>query len=95
MPDFLKKYIEEIFVDIANVTIDFEQDPLYLIEEEKEYIFHAMTYLLDTSDIYLELYLWWTVVFDMILNTTTEVIEYISKEAEALYSASERISRSR
>ncbi|XP_045479994.1 neprilysin-like isoform X2 [Harmonia axyridis] len=95
MSDFLKVYVGEIFRDIENVTIDFDQDPLYLVEEEKWYLFHTMSYLLDTSDIYLELYLWWSVVFDMILNTTTDVIENISKETEILYSSSNTNSRSR
>ncbi|XP_044749449.1 neprilysin-like isoform X2 [Coccinella septempunctata] len=95
MSDFLRRYVEQLFQNVENVTIDFDKDPINLVEEEKWYLFHAMSYLLDTSDIYLELYLWWTVVFDMIYNTTTDVIEYISKEAEILYSSPETNSRSR
>ncbi|KAK9870255.1 hypothetical protein WA026_006341 [Henosepilachna vigintioctopunctata] len=93
--DFLETYIELIFSDIVNVTIDFQQDKLHLTEEEKPYLFHIMTYLLSSSDIYIELYLWWSTVFSMIMNTTTEVIEFIVKETEILYTSTETISRSR
>ncbi|KAL3265444.1 hypothetical protein HHI36_009647 [Cryptolaemus montrouzieri] len=95
MPDFLQKYIGRIFENIENVTIDFNEDIMYIQDGEKPYIFHIMSFLLDTSDIYIELYMWWSTVLSMIINTTTDVVEYITKETEVLYVSSHTNSRSK
>lgn len=83
-PEIWEKYLTELFED-TNVTIDFDKDILYLTENDENYLPKILTYVLTTSDIYLELYMWWVTVFAMIINTTSDVVDFITKQTAPFY----------
>lgn len=77
--DVWKVYLDKMFKDIPNVTLDYEGDFLYAYGREIDYLNDLISLLYKTPDVYLELYTWWIAVQAMILNTTPEMSEYISK----------------
>lgn len=76
------QYLTYLFEDI-NVTLLLDgTDELYIDIDELPYLPRIIYYLLKTPDAYLELYMWWLTIYAMIMNTTSEIGEYIAKEAE-------------
>ncbi|RZB39536.1 neprilysin-like, partial [Asbolus verrucosus] len=86
-PEIWQKYISYLF-DGVNVTINFDKDVFYLGDSDDSYLPKIIGYVLTTSDIYLELYMWWVTVFAMIINTSSDVVEYILKQTAPFYTGS-------
>ncbi|KAJ3659201.1 hypothetical protein Zmor_010902 [Zophobas morio] len=83
-PQIWEKYITYLFEGV-NVTIDFDKDLLYLAEMDEDYLPKVISYIMTTSDVYVELYMWWVTVFAMILNTSSDIAEYILKQTAPFY----------
>ncbi|XP_044254870.1 endothelin-converting enzyme homolog isoform X2 [Tribolium madens] len=83
-PQILEKYLDNLFTG-TNVTIDFDKDLLFVGQNDVDYLPKILSYVLSTSDIYLELYMWWVTVFAMIINTSSEIVEYIVKQTAPFY----------
>lgn len=76
------QYLSYLFEDV-NISLALDgTDRLFIDVDELPYLPRIIYYLLKTPDAYLELYMWWLTIYAMIMNTTTEIAEYISKEAE-------------
>lgn len=84
-----KTYITRMFVGIPNVTLDLDnKDHVYSTEEDMEYL-HKIAFILSkTPDVIVELYTWWIAVQSMIINTTTDMFQYISRETASTKSYS-------
>lgn len=83
-PQIWQKYLGYIFEGV-NVNLDFDKDLFYLGDADSNYLPKILSYVLTTSDIYLELYMWWVTVFAMIINTSSDVVEYILKQTAPFY----------
>ncbi|XP_015834804.2 neprilysin isoform X1 [Tribolium castaneum] len=83
-PQILEKYLGFLFTG-TNVTIDFDNDFFLLSQNDVDYLPRILSYVLTSSDIYLELYMWWVTVFAMIINTSSEIVEYIVKQTAPFY----------
>lgn len=84
-------YLSYLYKDI-NVSLALDgSDQLFIDVDELPYLPKIVYYLLKTPDAYLELYMWWLTIYAMIMNTTTEIAEYISKEAEPFASTGDII----
>lgn len=46
-------------------------------------------------DIYVELYMWWVTVYAMIINTTSDAVDYISRNLAYYGSGVSNVARSR
>ncbi|XP_050300077.1 neprilysin isoform X2 [Anthonomus grandis grandis] len=86
MPDFWINYISLIF-EGTNVTINESSDYLFITDVELGYIWGVLNYVSSLPREHIELYMWWSTVYAMILSTTSEVSEYILA-ATAVYYAS-------
>lgn len=83
-PDFYLTYINHVF-NGTNVTIDPDTDYIYFYDPEEQYMPIMLAYILQLSDVQRELYLWWTTVYAMIMNTSTDIAEYIAIEVAPFY----------
>lgn len=83
-PEIWEKYLGYLFEDI-NVTINFDIEDLYIMDAEADYLPKVVSYILTTSDIYLELYMWWITVYAMIVNTSLDVADDIFKLTASIY----------
>ncbi|XP_018561401.1 endothelin-converting enzyme homolog [Anoplophora glabripennis] len=93
-PDFWANYFKDLFAG-TNVTIQPETDVLYTSELEIQYLLRIVKYVLATPEIYIELYMWWVTVYAMIINTTSDVVEYINKHLAYYSNGVTNIARSR
>ncbi|KAF7275221.1 hypothetical protein GWI33_012070, partial [Rhynchophorus ferrugineus] len=88
MPKFWINYVESIFEN-TNVTLDPAVDFLYTTETEMGYMWSVLEYISEQSSVDLELYLWWASVYSMIINTSSDIAEYMLTEASLMYAGSD------
>lgn len=85
------KYLTYLYDGINN-SLNFDgSDTLMVDSDELTYLTHIVYLLLKTPDAYLELYMWWVTVYAMIINTSSDIVEYISKQGETVHSYSQVI----
>lgn len=89
-PDIWEKYITNLFQGV-NVTVDTNKDELYIPQLEEEYLMRILDFLLHTPEIELELYMWWITVYAMIINTTSDIIDFVTKQTAVFYGTSDVI----
>ncbi|KAJ8915864.1 hypothetical protein NQ315_015475 [Exocentrus adspersus] len=77
--NFWMSYFENLFTG-TNITIDPETDLLYTTQLDVQYLLRILKYILESSKIHVELYMWWTIVYAMIINTSSDMVEYINKQ---------------
>ncbi|CAH1963551.1 unnamed protein product [Acanthoscelides obtectus] len=92
--DFWENYFQQLFAE-TNVTIDPTKDRLYVTQTDVAYLKSVLKYTYDTPDSHLELYMWWTTVYAMIISTSSEVAEYINKQIDKATGSSEGVVRTR
>lgn len=93
-PDIWAAYFKDLFAG-TNVTIYPEIDLLYTTELEIQYLLRILRYVFGTPDIYIELYMWWVTVYAMIINTSSDVVDYITRNLAYYGSGVSNIARSR
>lgn len=93
-PDLWLKYFKYLFAG-TNVTIDPSTDLLYVTDVDLEYISRIVPYVFNTPGIHVELYLWWSSVYAMIINTSTSIVSYIRKNLEIFGTNPSYVARSR
>lgn len=76
-----------MFDGIPNVTLSFKDDLIYIRQFEMDYIGDLLVYLNQLPQKVIELYMWWSTVHAMIINTTTDIISYISMQYATLADA--------
>lgn len=74
------KYLSHLCQDL-NTTFHLDgTDRVIIDQNELWYLPKIIYYLLKLPDEHLELYMWWAAIYAMIINTTSEMVEYISKQ---------------
>lgn len=77
-----KDYVNLMFDKVPNVTLNLDKDDFILITtSDVFYLGQLLQYLKYTPDVLIELYMWWVTVQAMIINTTSDISEYIYKQA--------------
>ncbi|CAH0560910.1 unnamed protein product [Brassicogethes aeneus] len=87
-PNFYSIYLTYIFKN-SGVTLDPNTDLIYFYEREEKFIPIMLAYVLDMPEVVIELYLWWITVYSMIMNTSSEIITYISRQVLPFYGEGE------
>lgn len=82
-----------MFDDISNITISFKNDLIYIRQIELDYLGDLLLYLNQLPHKVIELYMWWSVVDSMIINTTTDIILYISMQYISIARDDEDVTR--
>lgn len=78
----------------VNSTLIFDgTETVFIDRNELWYLPKIVYYLLKLPDEYLELYMWWVTLYAMMINTTTEMVEYIAKQTAPFTSNTEIRSR--
>lgn len=80
LPDFWMNYVSYIFKD-TNITINATSDCLFITDTEIAYLWHVLQYVSSQPAVDIELYLWWSTIYAMIINTSSEITEYIEHQA--------------
>ncbi|KAJ8983447.1 hypothetical protein NQ317_013320 [Molorchus minor] len=93
-PDIWIKYFNFLFMG-TNVTINPNTDLLYTTEWEIQYLLRILHFILGTSDTHIELYMWWVTIYAMIINTSSDIVTYITRQMTYYGSSSSSIARSR
>ncbi|XP_074037562.1 endothelin-converting enzyme homolog isoform X2 [Leptinotarsa decemlineata] len=94
-PDVWLKYFNYLFKGTA-VTINPKKDMLYVTAMDLQFLKRMLQYVQGTDDINLELYMWWATVYAMIINTSSDVVDYISTQLNYFSSgSSSNVARSR
>ncbi|XP_060530222.1 endothelin-converting enzyme homolog [Cylas formicarius] len=94
-PMFWVTYVDAIFEN-TNVTIEPDVDLLYVTETELTYLYKILEYVTSLPEKHLEIYLWWSTVYAMVINTSADVVDYITKQMSVVYGDSDvAYSRSR
>ncbi|XP_066145515.1 endothelin-converting enzyme homolog [Euwallacea fornicatus] len=84
--DFWIDYISLIFQD-TNVTIDSQNDSLFISETELPYLFTVLDYVSSQPLEHLELYMWWSAVYAMIMSTSSDITSYIEYQISEYYAS--------
>lgn len=66
-----QQYLSILFKDIPNA--DFGSHLILSSTADMYYLEHLMLYILELPAVDLELYIWWTIVEEMVLHTTTDI----------------------
>ncbi|XP_072385785.1 endothelin-converting enzyme 1 isoform X1 [Diabrotica undecimpunctata] len=90
---FLLPYFKYLF-NGTNVTVTLN-DSLYVTELDKVFLKTIMNYLADLSDIKIELYMWWMAAYAMIINTSEDISQYITKQLNSIEGDSADVVRPR
>lgn len=78
--------------DGINVSLNLDGSYILMADEDEvSYLSDIVYLLLQTPDAYLELYMWWVTVYAMIINTSSDIVDYISKQSESIHSYSQVI----
>ncbi|XP_057672734.1 endothelin-converting enzyme 1 isoform X2 [Diorhabda carinulata] len=80
----LLTYFKHLF-NGTNVTI-ISSDLLYVTDSDVKFLKLILKFLNETPSINVELYMWWVAVYSMIINTSGEIADYISKQLNTLFS---------
>ncbi|XP_066245414.1 neprilysin isoform X2 [Euwallacea similis] len=86
--NFWIDYISLIFQD-TNVTIDPHNDSLFITEKELPYLFDVLNYVSSQPSEHVELFMWWSAVYAMIMSTSSDITSYIERQT-SMYYASKR-----
>uniref|UniRef100_A0AAR5PYJ0 Endothelin-converting enzyme 1 n=2 Tax=Dendroctonus ponderosae TaxID=77166 RepID=A0AAR5PYJ0_DENPD len=87
MPDFWINYISSLF-ETTNVTIDPHSDAFLITETELGYLWNVLDYVSSEPQMHIELYMWWSAVYAMIINTSSDLTSYIVKQTAIFYASS-------
>lgn len=83
-------YVTMMFDGIPNVNLSLKDDDLiYIRQFELDYLGEILLFMKRTPFKIIELYMWWSTVHAMIINTTTDIIEFIYKQYAAIYADSD------
>lgn len=93
IPGVWRNYFAYLYEGV-NSSFSFDGTEVVLVDQnELWYLPKIIYYLLKLPDEHIELYMWWATLYAMIINTTSEMIEYISKQTAPFISNT--ITRSR
>lgn len=71
-----------MFDEVPNVTLALnDTDMIYIRPFELNYLGEILLYLKKTPFAIIELYMWWVTVHAMIMNTTSDIIQFIYKQS--------------
>lgn len=79
----------------TNVTIDPEQDLLFVTDADVEFLERILPYVVELSPLDIELYMWWNTVYAMVLSTSTTVADFIERKLDRFGNTVDYVARSR
>ncbi|CAG9762242.1 unnamed protein product [Ceutorhynchus assimilis] len=86
LPNFWLNYISSIFAN-TNVTINADTDLFLITDTELEYLWNVLEYVSSQPPAHIELYMWWAAVYAMIINTSSDVTDYVITQTNLYYSS--------
>ena len=79
--DVWKTYLNLLFKNAPEIKLNLDgADYIYYTREELDFLSEMVVYLTSTPNIYIELYAWWLTVYTMIMSTTSDISDYITKQ---------------
>lgn len=93
-PAFLTTYFSYLFNN-TNITIDTKSDLLFVTKLDVLFMKMIIDYLSELPDVNIELYMWWSSVYAMIFNTSSDIAEYITKQLTLFSGNTDSLVRSR
>lgn len=93
-PAFLTTYLSYLFNN-TNITIDTKSDLLFVTKLDVLFMKMIIDYLSELPDVNIELYMWWSSVYAMIFNTSSDIAEYITKQLNLFSGNTDSLVRSR
>lgn len=63
---------------------DPDEDLLYVTDLDLLYLKKFLQMIETIPAINVELYMWWTTVYAMIINTSTDVVDYVIKQIDSV-----------
>lgn len=89
-----EKYITLLFLDVPEVHLDLEVDKLLTSSGDLLYLQTLVEFVANTSLAKIELYIWWAVVEELIIHTTTDMRNLHNQYAKSITSTEGSLSRS-
>ncbi|XP_055715890.1 endothelin-converting enzyme 2 [Phlebotomus papatasi] len=89
-----EKYITLLFLDVPEVHLDLEIDKLLTSSGDLLYLQTLVEFVANTSLAKIELYIWWAVVEELIIHTTTDMRNLHNQYAKSITSTEGSLSRS-
>ncbi|GAB0092734.1 neprilysin [Sergentomyia squamirostris] len=89
-----ERYVTLLFTDIPEVQLNLEKDKLLTSSGDLLYLQTLVEFVVNTSLAKIELYIWWAVVEELIIHTTTEMRSLHNQYAKSVTSTEGSLSRS-
>lgn len=67
------KYLIKLFENITDTPIDPSKNEILTSKQDVYYLLNLITYISTLPEQELELYIWWTIVEEMLLHTTSDI----------------------
>lgn len=77
------QYLTTIFKDVQP-AVNFNDHLILTSRADMYYLQHVMQFILDTPKVDLELYIWWTIVEEMVLHTTSDIRKLHNEYAKTI-----------
>lgn len=75
-----RKFVQMMFDKIPNVTLALDKEEILMRTFDLNYLGEILNYLKKTEFVLIELLMWWTTVHAMIINTTSDIVDFIYKQ---------------
>ncbi|XP_022902040.2 neprilysin [Onthophagus taurus] len=73
-----ENYIKLLYKDLPEIKLDLNgNDLIHFLPSELDYLINVVLFLTESPGVAIELYAWYQAVYSMIINTTTEIVNFI------------------
>ncbi|KAJ6635091.1 Endothelin-converting enzyme like, partial [Pseudolycoriella hygida] len=92
--DIWQKYLKILFGEIKEVQLDTKKEKLLTSKPDVVYLQNIVEYIYKLPALEMELYIWWNVVEELILHTTSDIRKLHSEYARKITKLEGGVSRS-
>lgn len=78
------KYLTKVFENITDSPTDPSKNEILTSKSDVYYLLNLMTYISNLPELELELYIWWTIVEEMLLHTTSDIRKLHNEYAKSV-----------
>lgn len=78
------EYLSILFENVTNPPMDYSSHLVLTSKPDVYYLEYLMSYVLELPENELELYIWWTIVEEMVLHTTSDIRKLHNEYAKSV-----------
>lgn len=89
-----RTYVSILFANVTHVQFNYKDDLILTTVQDGAYLANLTKIIDTTKDVDLELYIWWTIVEDLVIHTTNDIRKLYSDYVRKISNAQSSLPRS-